>query len=59
MGSHMSTPQALFNFANERWGPFDLDAAASDWNHKCKYWFGTLFGLGCAGIAYAIFGGLF
>ena len=34
--NHMATPQALFDWANQRWGPFTLDAAASQWNSKCK-----------------------
>lgn len=34
-----STPQDLFNYADVKWGPFTLDACASDSNAKCKvYW---------------------
>jgi site-specific DNA-methyltransferase (adenine-specific) len=32
------TPQALFDALNERFGPFDLDAAAVDSNKKCQNW---------------------
>ena len=34
--NHGSTPQALFAWANKRWGPFGLDAAADPWNAKCR-----------------------
>lgn len=30
-----STPQHLFDQLNAEFGPFDLDAAASEYNHKC------------------------
>lgn len=33
------TPQELFDGLNARWGPFTLDAAASDHNHKCERYF--------------------
>ena len=33
------TPQELFDGLNERFGPFELDAAASDVNHKCERYF--------------------
>lgn len=31
---HQSTPAAVFEWASRRWGPFTLDASASDWNSK-------------------------
>src|SRR5262245_45060538 len=37
--NHQSTPQGAFDYANLRWGPFDIDAAASDWNAKCERYF--------------------
>lgn len=37
--NHQSTPPNCFEFANERWGPFDIDAAASDWNAKCELYY--------------------
>lgn len=30
------TPDWLFNYANKRWGPFDLDVCASKENAKCR-----------------------
>jgi site-specific DNA-methyltransferase (adenine-specific) len=33
------TPQQFFDNMNKRFGPFTLDAAASDLNHKCVYYF--------------------
>lgn len=33
------TPARIFNYANERYGPFDLDAAAARWNHQCAEYF--------------------
>ena len=39
-GNHKVTPDPLFAWANERWGPFTLDAAASNANAKCE-WFHT------------------
>lgn len=36
---HQSTPPGIYGFANERWGPFTLDAAASEWNAKCPRFF--------------------
>ena len=50
-----TTPQALFDAMNEVWGPFTLDAAATDDSAKCLYywtkevdglsseWFGRVF----------------
>lgn len=32
---HCSTPQSVFDWANRRWGPFDIDVAAEPWNAKC------------------------
>lgn len=34
------TPQAVFDLLNKRYGPFTLDAAADETNHKCDLWFG-------------------
>ena len=33
------TPQQFFDNMNKRFGPFTLDAAASDLNHKCDKYF--------------------
>ena len=33
------TPQQFFDNMNKRFGPFTLDAAASDLNHKCDEYF--------------------
>lgn len=33
------TPGFVFDYANERWGPFDLDVAASDENALCEDYF--------------------
>jgi len=33
------TPQQFFDNMNKRFGPFTLDAAASDLNHKCERYF--------------------
>ena len=35
-----ATPDEVFNELNERYGPFDLDAAANFQNHKCRFWLG-------------------
>lgn len=35
-----ATPQAFFDWANARYGPFDLDAAATWENAKCAYYLG-------------------
>lgn len=35
-----STPPEVFAELNQRYGPFDLDAAANEGNHKCPTWFG-------------------
>ncbi len=37
--NHQATPQGAFEWASRRWGPFDLDAAASEWNAKCPRFF--------------------
>src|SRR5262245_40953212 len=34
------TPRSLFDRAARRWGPFDLDAAATADNRLCDAWFG-------------------
>ena len=34
------TAQADFDAINRRWGPFTLDAAADETNHKCPAWLG-------------------
>lgn len=34
------TPQAVFDLLNKRYGPFTLDAAADETNHKCDIWLG-------------------
>lgn len=36
--SDWRTPRALFDRLNRQWGPFDLDAAASEDNHLCDVW---------------------
>ena len=33
------TPQQFFDNMNKRFGPFTLDVAASDLNHKCERYF--------------------
>ena len=33
------TPQQFFDNMNKRFGPFTLDAAASDLNHKCEHYY--------------------
>jgi phage N-6-adenine-methyltransferase len=33
------TPEFVFDYASHRWGPFDLDAAASDENALCENYF--------------------
>lgn len=33
------TDQKVFDWASERWGPFELDAAASHENYKCAYYY--------------------
>ena len=33
------TPRPLFDLLNRTYGPFDLDAAATDENHLCPKWF--------------------
>ncbi len=33
------TPQDFFNYCNYKYGPFVLDAAASEANHKCEEYF--------------------
>lgn len=35
-GTHCSTPQWLFEECSYRWGPFDLDVCAEQWNAKCE-----------------------
>ncbi len=35
------TPQPLFDSLNKAFGPFTLDAAASEGNHKCSHYFTT------------------
>lgn len=35
-----STPPEVFEELNERYGPFDLDAAANFHNRKCQFWLG-------------------
>jgi|SRR5581483_8694729 len=37
-----ATPQDLFDRVNEEFGPFDLDAAASEYNHKCPAYYDIL-----------------
>lgn len=37
--NHQSTPRGAFEWASRRWGPFTLDAAASEWNAKCASFF--------------------
>lgn len=32
------TPQYVFDFLNEAFGPFDIDVAADNENHKCDLW---------------------
>ena len=32
--NHEETPDLAFEWANERWGPLDLDVAADEWNAK-------------------------
>lgn len=34
------TPQAVFAMLDKRYGPFTLDAAADETNHKCHWWMG-------------------
>lgn len=36
---HASTPNGVFGYADRAWGPFDLDACASEWNHKCGLYY--------------------
>lgn len=36
---HQGTPPGAFAWAARRWGPFDVDAAASRWNAKCPVFF--------------------
>ena len=31
-----NTPDVVFDYASERWGPFDLDSAADDRNTRCE-----------------------
>jgi site-specific DNA-methyltransferase (adenine-specific) len=38
-GDDWYTPDYLYRWASDRWGPFDLDPAASDSNHKCKRYY--------------------
>jgi len=35
-----ATPDEVFEELNERYGPFTLDAAANEANHKCDLWLG-------------------
>lgn len=37
--NHQATPRGAFEWANDRWGPFSLDAAASEWNAKCDRYY--------------------
>lgn len=34
------TPDKVFDYATKRYGPFDLDAAADEGNHRCDLWLG-------------------
>lgn len=34
------TPQKVFNWASNRWGPYHVDLAASAWNRKCLNFLG-------------------
>lgn len=35
-GDSWATPQWLFDYCNVKYGPFDIDVAASQDNHKCE-----------------------
>lgn len=39
MNDEQSTPDYLFNQLDALYGPFDLDAAASEYNHKCEAYY--------------------
>lgn len=34
-----STPQGVYDWADARWGPFDLDACAHESNAKCDFYY--------------------
>ena len=36
---HKSTPQKLYEWADRRYGPFDVDVAAEAWNTKCAIFY--------------------
>lgn len=41
LSGEWETPREVFAFAERKWGPFDLDAAANEHNHLCDNYCGT------------------